>query len=131
MSLTRHSGTARSAGPGIHNHPLKVLLHSRGGARLVEMIIAAHRRTHQEAVALLDDAFAIAGFDMRMADDDVVLPAGLDHPRHLLQQLGVLILARDAELLPEVAFANQYCADALHLGEHLVEVLDATHVLDL
>src|SRR5262249_15730115 len=102
-----------------------------GGARLVEVIVAAYRRAHQEAIAFLDDAFAIAGFDVRVADNDVVFFAGLDHARHLLEQLGVLVLARDAELLPEIAFSDQDAVDAFARGQHLVEVLDAAHVLDL
>jgi hypothetical protein len=32
--------------------------------------ITAHRGAHQEAVAFLDDALGVAGFDMGMADDD-------------------------------------------------------------
>src|ERR1700745_572995 len=76
-------------------------LHARGGARLVEMAVGARRRAHQEAIAFLDDALAIAGLDMRMAAHDVVLIAGLDHARHLLEQFGMLVLARVAELLAE------------------------------
>ena len=68
---------------------------------------------------------------MRVADDDIVLLAGVDHALHLLQQLRILVLARNAKLLAEIAFADQDRADALHLLEHRVEVLDAAHVLDL
>src|SRR6185503_520595 len=75
----------------------RVSFQSRGSARLVEMAVAARRRAHQEAIALLQDALAVAGLDMRMADDDIVFLAGLDHARHLLEQFGMLVLARNAE----------------------------------
>jgi len=43
----------------------------------------------------------------------------------------MLILARDAELLAEIAFADQDGADAGDLGQHRVEIFDATGILDL
>src|ERR1044072_760304 len=95
------------------------------------MAVAAGRRAHQEAVAFAQDALAVAGFNMRMPDDDVVLLAGVDHALHLLEEFRVLVLARNAELLTQIAFADQHRADALHLFEHRVEILDAAHVLDL
>src|ERR1700749_2051040 len=91
-----------------------------------EVPVALGRRHHQEAVALLDDALDVAGLHVRMADDHVVLLAGLDHAGHPLQQFGMLVLPRDAKLLAEVAFANEDGADALYLGQHGVEVLDPT-----
>jgi len=45
------------------------------------VIVGAHGRAHQEAVTFLDDTLAIAGFDVRVADDDVVLFAGVDDKR--------------------------------------------------
>src|SRR4051794_2063401 len=95
------------------------------------MAIAARRRAHQEAVAFGEDALAVAGLDMRMADDNVMLLAGVNHALHLREQFRVLVLARNAELLSEIAFADQDRADALHLFQHRVEVLDPAHVLDL
>jgi hypothetical protein len=68
---------------------------------------------------------------VRVPDDHVVLPARVDHARHLLEQFRMLVLARDAELLAEIALADQDRADAPHLGQHLVEIVDPAHVLDL
>src|SRR5580698_808835 len=99
----------------------------RGG----EVAEALGRRHHQEAIAFADDTLDVAALHMRMADHDIVLLAGVDHALHPLQQLRMLILARDAELLTEIAFADQDGADAGHLGQHGVEVFDTTGVLDL
>ena len=65
---------------------------------------------------------------MRVADDDVMLLAGLHHARHPFQQLRVIVLPRIAELLAEVALADQDRADALDLGEDGVEILDSNVV---
>src|SRR5581483_479273 len=71
-----------------------------------EMAVTLRRRHHQEAVALLDDALDVAGLDVRVADHDVVLLAGVDDAPHPLAQLGMVVLARNAELLAEIAFAD-------------------------
>src|SRR5256885_11598476 len=154
MSLTRHSGTARGAGLGIQNHnpasfctarvygfraprfarprnDRRPALHPRGGARLLEMAVGARRRAHQEAIAVLQDALAVAGLDVRMAAYDVVLLAGLDHVRHVPEQFRMLVLARETQLLAEIAFAAQARSDALHLAEHRVEIRNPARVLDL
>ncbi len=96
---------------------------------LVECRVAAHWSGHQEAIALAEDALDIVGIDVGMADDDVVLLAGIDHPLHPFEHLGMLVLARQAELLGEVAFADQDGADARDLLEDLGQVLDADGVL--
>src|SRR2546430_13303201 len=44
--------------------------------------VTAHRRGHQEAVALGEDALHVADINVRGADDDVVPLTGLDAPRH-------------------------------------------------
>src|SRR5271169_5264911 len=41
-----------------------------------------HRRAHEEAVAFLDDALGIALLDVRVANDDIVLLAGVDDAFH-------------------------------------------------
>src|SRR5207237_8029496 len=84
--------------------------------------VALHRRAHQETVAFLDDALAVAGLDMRMADHDVVLLAGVDHALYPFEHNLVLVLPRVTELLGKVAFADQDRADARHLLELGVEV---------
>src|SRR5262245_32218130 len=78
---------------------------------LVERRIAAHRRRHQEPIALGKDALHVVAVDMRVADRHVVLLAGVDHARHPLEHFRVLVLARIAELLREVALADQDRAD--------------------
>src|SRR5687767_1578521 len=98
-------------------------------ARLVEMAEAAYRGAHQEAIAFLDDALAIAGLDMRMADDDVMLLAGVHDARHPFQHGRMLVLPRQSELLAEVTFADQDRADARHLLEDVRQGLDAFDVL--
>src|SRR5262245_66620678 len=82
---------------------------------LVERRIAAHRRRHQEPIALVEDAFHVVAVDMRVADRHVVLLAGIDHARHPLEYFRVLVLARKPKLLREVALADQDRADAGHL----------------
>src|SRR5947207_16011589 len=86
----------------------------RGG----EVPIALHRRAHQETVAFLDDALAVAGLDVRMADHDIVFLAGVDHALHPFEHNLVLVLPRVTELLGEVAFADQDRADARHFLAH-------------
>src|SRR3984885_13761055 len=100
-------------------------------ARGFEVTVALHRRTHQETVTLLDDAFGVALLDMRMADHDIVLLAGVDDALHPFQHGFVFVLPGIAEFLRQVAFADQNAADARHVLEHVVEVLDAAGVLDL
>jgi len=56
---------------------------------------------------------------MRMADRHLVLLAGLDDVGHGVEHLRVLVLAREAELLAEIAFADQDQADARHLGQNI------------
>ncbi|MEI6324032.1 MAG: hypothetical protein WCO91_01150, partial [Gemmataceae bacterium] len=50
---------------------------------------------------------------------------------HMLEHDRVLILARHAEFLRQVAFADQHCADARDVLQHVVEIADAGGVLDL
>src|SRR5258708_37368446 len=106
------------------------LLPSRQLPPLVERREAAHRRRHQERVALVEDALHVGGVHMRVADRDIVLPAGLDHVGHGIEHLRMLLLARKAEFLGKVALANEYEADARHLLENVGEVGNALGVLD-
>ena len=103
---------------------------SRKFLRRREVPVAAHRGAHQEAVAFLDDALGVTGLDVRMADDDAGFLAGVDDLRHGVEHHLVLVLARIAELLGEVAFADQDGADAGHVLQDVVEILDALGVLD-
>src|SRR6516165_8519611 len=61
---------------------------------LVQGGIAAHRRRHEKAIALAQDALDIVGIHMRVADDNIMLLAGAYDPRHPFQHFGVLVLAR-------------------------------------
>src|SRR5208282_532840 len=99
--------------------------------RRFEVAETLHRRAHQQAVAFLDDALGVALLDMRVTDHDVVFLAGVDDAFHLFQHGFVLVLPRVAELLRQVAFADQDAADARHIVEYVVEVLDAACILDL
>ena len=119
---------ARKPGERMHT-PLSVRTVSL--PRRFVVAVALHRRAHQEAIAFLDDALDIVLLDMRMADDDIVLLAGVDHALHPFQHDLVLVLPRIAELLRQVAFADQDAADARHVLEHVVEILDAAGILDL
>ena len=90
-----------------------------------------HRRAHQEAVAFLDDALDIALLDVRMADHDVCFLQVSTIALHPFEHDLVLVLARIAEFLRQVAFADQDAADARHVLKHVVEILDAAGVFDL
>src|SRR5215510_14966673 len=90
---------------------------SRQLQALVEGGIAAHGGGHQEAIAFAEDALHVVGVDMGMADDHIVLLAGVDHPRHPFEHLGMLVLAGIAELLGEIALADEDGADAGHLAQ--------------
>src|SRR5262245_66148221 len=73
---------------------------------LVQGGVAAYRRGHQKAIALAPDALDVVGIDVGMADDHVVLLAGVHHPRHPLEHLGMLVLPGIPELLIEVTLAD-------------------------
>ena len=51
------------------------------------MVVRTHRCAHQEAVTLLDDALAVAGLDVRMADKDVCA-LQVDDAGHPLEHFG-------------------------------------------
>src|SRR5262249_1243618 len=74
---------------------------------LVQRRVTAHRRGHQKAIALAEDALDVVGIDVGVADDHVVPLAGVDHPRHPFEHLGMLVLAGIAELLGEIALADE------------------------
>src|SRR5579885_2019478 len=97
---------------------------------LLERGVASDRRRHQEAVALVDDPLDVARVDMRMADRHVGLLAGAHDLGHRLEHHGMLILPRIAELLREVALADQDHADARHVLQNVLEIGDADRVLD-
>src|SRR5215204_1983116 len=90
-------------------------------ARLVEVAVGADRRTHQEPIAFLDDPLGVAGLHVGMADDHVRLLANADDLGHRLQHHLVLVLARIAELLAQVALADEHGADARHLLQHIAQ----------
>src|SRR5215471_21313559 len=83
-------------------------------ARFVEAAVTAHRRAHQEAVAFLDDPLDIIRLHVRVADDDIGLLASIDDLRHRLEHHLVLVLPRIAELLGQIALADQDGADSRH-----------------
>src|SRR6202167_3171223 len=95
------------------------------------MPVALHRRAHQEAIAFLDDTLDVALLDMRVTNNDSVLLAGVDHALHPFQHGLVLVLPRIAELLRQVAFADQDGADARHFLQNVVEIFHAARVFDL
>src|SRR3990172_11947846 len=97
---------------------------------VVEAGVGARRRRHQEPVALRQDALDVVGVDVRVADGDVVRLAGRDDLRHLLAQCWVVVLAREAELLAEVALADEDGADAGHGLEDVRQVPDPLDILD-
>src|SRR6202040_100405 len=86
---------------------------------------------HQEAIAFLDDALGVALFDMRVADHNVMFFAGVDYALHPFERTLVLVLPRIADLLREVAFADEYRTNAWHVGKKIVEIVDAARVFDL
>src|SRR5215467_11529855 len=114
-------------GPPVMENPSASL---RQRAALVERREAAARRGHQEGVALAEDALDVGRVDVRVADRDLALLAGVDDVLHRVEHLRMLVLAREAELLAQIAFADQDQADAGYLGEDVVEVLDRQRVLD-
>ena len=67
---------------------------------------------------------------MGMADHDVARLAGVDDPGHRVPHLRVVVLAGEAELLAEIAFADQHRADPRHVVQHVVQVLDPRRILD-
>src|SRR5262249_3619403 len=79
----------------------------RQRAALVERREAAGRRRHQEGVALAQDSLDVGRVDVRVADRHLALLAGVDDVLHRVEHLRMLVLAREAELLAQVAFADQ------------------------
>ena len=98
--------------------------------RCFEMAEVLHRRAHQEAVAFREMRSALPASTCGWPTMTLCF-LQVSTTRFICLSTRVLVLARIAELLAEIAFADQDRADALHLGQHLVEVLDAAHVLDL
>ena len=91
-----------------------------------QVAVTLHRCAHQEAIAFADDTLGIALLDVRMADHDIVLLAGVDHLRFIHSSTTLCSYWRGiAELLREIAFADQHGADARHIGEDVVEIFDA------
>src|SRR5215831_15528987 len=95
------------------------LLPSREMPPLIERREAAHRRRHQERVALAENALHIGGIHVRMADRSFILPAGLNDVSHRVEHLRVFVLARKAEFLGKIALADQYEADARHFLQNI------------
>ncbi|CAM2153704.1 hypothetical protein PT2222_20268 [Paraburkholderia tropica] len=62
--------------------------------------------------------------NVRVPDHDVVLFAGLDDLAHCVEHFRMFVLTRKTQFLAQVAFANQNQADAGHVREDVVEVLD-------
>ena len=96
-----------------------------------EVAVALHRRAHQEAVAFLDDAFGIVlarrGDDRRPRCASCrCRPRASSIPARPCARIGGI-----AEFLGQIAFADQDAADARHILEHVIEVLDAAGIFDL
>src|SRR3954469_21187531 len=84
---------------------------------------------HHEPVAVFDHALRILCVDVRVPADDAVLAADAAYGGHRLDDGGMLVLPRIAEVLREVSLANQHDADAFDLGEDRRQVVDGGDVL--
>src|SRR5487761_892510 len=90
----------------------------------------ASRKRHEKPVALIENAGDVAVFDMRMSNRHVVSLADLQDVAHQPQQLSMVVLPGNAQLLGEVALADEQDADPGHLTYDLLEVVDRLRVLD-
>src|SRR5262245_47966105 len=129
------SATARAiaehASPKTAGLPWASLRPARELASLLQHAERARGARHEEAVAARDQALDVRPVRMGMAARDVVVLADLENAVDGLGHHRVLVLARVAELLAQVALADQHHADALHLLENARQVLDRLGVLAL
>src|SRR4029077_19658948 len=95
----------------------------------VESGTRADRCRHQEFVALVDHSLRILGVDVRMPARDAMFAADPSDGSHRLDDGGVIVVARVAEVLREVAFTDQHDADARHVVKDAREVVYRAHVL--
>jgi hypothetical protein len=84
----------------------------------------------QEIKAFADDAFDILGADMRVANRSAARLADANDLGHVPHDFRVLVFARVAEFLAEIAFTDQSRSDARQLGQYLIEILDGKRILD-
>src|SRR3989442_12008972 len=97
--------------------PLPALRPARELASLIEHAERARGARHEEPVAARDQALDVPRVRVRMAARHVVVLADLENAVDRLGHHRVLVLARVAELLAQVSFADQHHADALDLLE--------------
>src|SRR2546423_6795801 len=90
----------------------------------------ARRPRHQEPIALLhDNALRVLRFHVRVTAHHAVLAADASDGGHRLDDGRMIVLARVAQILREVALADQHDADAFHLVEDARQVVDRQDVL--
>src|SRR2546422_343094 len=87
------------------------------------------RRGHQEFVTLVNHSLRVLRVDMRMTARDAVLVADASDGGHRLDDGGMVVLARVAEVLREITFADQHDADARHLFQDARQVVDRLGLL--
>src|SRR5882672_3583452 len=84
----------------------------------------AGRRRHQEAIAFVHDPLRILRVDVRMPARHAMFAADAANSRHRVDDSRMIVFARVAEVLREVALADQDHADAGYLFQHAREVVD-------
>src|SRR3984957_2986672 len=97
---------------------------------LVERTVTAGCPGHQVAEALTEQTLDVVGVDVWMADGDLEALARRHHLADRGEHLGVLVLARMAKLLGEVALADQDAADSRDVLQDVRQILDAGSVFD-
>src|SRR5712691_4125889 len=84
---------------------------------------------HQEPVTLVNHTLGVLRVNMRMTARDAMLVADAADGRHRFDDGRTVVLARVAEVLGEIAFADQHDTDARHLFQDAREVVNRAHVL--
>src|ERR671935_1599495 len=88
----------------------------------------ARRSGHQELVAFINHTLRVARFDVRVSADNAVLAADATDGRHRLHNGGMIVLTRIAEVLREIAFADEHHTDSGYLLQNPRQVIDRPHL---
>ena len=91
----------------------------------------ARRGGHQQAISARNQAFDIARVRVRMTAGHVMLFADFENAAYGIGHDGMLIISRMAELLAQIAFADQDNADAGNLFEDSRQVIDGARIFAL
>ena len=85
-------------------------------------------RGHQEAIAFIDNLLCVVRVDMRVSARHAAFIADSPDRRHRLHDGRMVVLPRVAEILRQIAFADQHDTDAGHLFQDPRKVVDRAHL---